>query len=77
MINDLELKSPHTSHWKYVDDLTLSESLSIRDQSTLQSDLDEIQQWAEQNDMRLNVKKCKEMVISFLRQKVLTLSPCI
>ena len=68
MINDLELKSPHTSHWKYVDDLTLSESLSIRDQSTLQSDLDEIQQWAEQNDMRLNVKKCKEMVISFLRQ---------
>ena len=68
MINDLELKSPHTSHWKYVDDLTLSEYLSMRDQSTLQSDLDEIQQWAEQNDMRLNVKKCKEMVISFLRQ---------
>ena len=62
MINDLELKSPYTSHWKYVDDLTLSESLSIRDQSTLQSDLDEIQQWAEQNDMRLNVKKCKEML---------------
>ncbi|CAB3978520.1 Hypothetical predicted protein [Paramuricea clavata] len=70
MINDLELKSPQTSasHWKYVDDLSLSESLSIRDQSTLQSDLDEIQQWAEQNDMRLNVKKCKEMVISYLRQ---------
>ena len=68
MINDLELKSAHTSHWKYVDDLTLSESLSIRDQSTIQSDLDGIQQWAEQNDMRLNVKKCKEMVICFLRQ---------
>ena len=68
MINDLEPKSAHTSHWKYVEDLTLSESLSIRDQSTLQSDLDEIQQWAEQNDMRLNVKKCKEMVICFLRQ---------
>ena len=27
-----------------------------------------MQQWAEQNDMRLNVKKCKEMVICFLRQ---------
>ena len=68
MINDLELKSPYSSHWKYVDDLTLSESLSIRDHSTLQSDLDKIIQWAESNDMRLNVSKCKEMVISFLRQ---------
>ena len=65
MINDLEIKTPHTSHWKYADDFTLSESLSVRDQPTLQSDLDERQQWAEQNDMRLNVKKCKEMVISF------------
>ena len=40
----------------------------VRDQSIIRSDLDEIQQWAEQNDMRLNVKKCKEMVICFLRQ---------
>ena len=77
MINDLELKSLHTSHWKYVDDLTISESLSIRDESTLQSDLDEIQQWAEQNDMRLNVKKCKEMVISFLRQSPNNAPLCI
>lgn len=68
MINDLELKSLRTSHWKYVDDVTISESLSVHDQSTLQSDLDEIQQWAESNDMRLNVKKCKEMTINFLRK---------
>ena len=64
MINDQKLKSPHTSHWKYVDDLSISESLSIHDQSTQQSNLEVVQQWAkERNDMRLNVKNCKEMVI--------------
>ena len=68
MINDLELKSYNTSHWKYVDDITISVSLPRHGQSTLQSDLDVIQQWTERNEMKLNAKKCKEMTISFLRQ---------
>ena len=77
MINDQKLKSLHTSHWKYVDDLSISEFLSIHDQPTQQSNLEEIQQWAkERNDMRLNVKNCKEMVIRFLRQSP-NVSPCI
>ena len=66
MINDLELRSTKMNHWKYVDDITLSESLSINEISTLQLELDAIQSWAVQNDMKLNGKKCKEMLISFL-----------
>ena len=54
------------NHWKYVDDITLSESLSINEISTLQLELDAIQSSVVQNDMKLNSKKCKEMLISFL-----------
>ena len=34
----------------------------------LTTELDELQQWACENDMKLNGLKCKEMVVSFLRQ---------
>ena len=51
MINDLELRSTNMNHWKYVDDITLSESLSVNEISTLQLELDAIQSWAVQNDM--------------------------
>ena len=69
MINDLELRSANMNHWKYVDDVSLSESLSINEISTLQLELDAIYSWAAQNDMRLNGKKCKEMLISFLHDQ--------
>ena len=39
MINDLELHSTNMNHWGYVDDITLSESLSINEISTLQLEL--------------------------------------
>ena len=68
MINDLELKSPLSCHWKYVDDISISECIPAQGCSSLQSDLDEIQQWASRNDMMLNEKKCKEMTVNFLRQ---------
>ena len=34
---------------------------------TLQLKLDAIQSWATQNDAKLNGKKCKGMIISFLQ----------
>ena len=77
MINDLELRSTNMNHWKYVDDITLSESLSINEISTLQLELDAIQSWAVQNDMKLNGKKCKEMLISFLYDQPDILRLCI
>ena len=65
MINDLQLKSPRISTWKYIDDVTISENVTTQDQSSLQTDLDSVSQWAQNNDMKLNGKKCKEMVILF------------
>ncbi|CAB3998779.1 RNA-directed DNA polymerase from mobile element jockey, partial [Paramuricea clavata] len=68
MINDLKMKSLNSFHWKYVDDVTISEVIKETEESRLQTELNELQQWACENDMKLNGLKCKEMVVSFLRQ---------
>ena len=60
MINDLELKSDNYSHWKFVDDVTISEVVTTLNESDLHRS-------ASENDMKLNGRKCKEMIISFLR----------
>ena len=69
MINDLELASSSTDHWKYVDDVTISESLKKNEVSVLQSDLNSIERWSVNNNMKLNGKKCKEMMVSFARSE--------
>ena len=69
MINDLELASSSTDHWKYVDDVTISESLKKNEVSVLQSDLNTIERWTVNNNMKLNGKKCKEMIVSFARSE--------
>jgi site-specific recombinase XerD len=77
MINDLELRSTNTNHWKYVDDVSISESLSKNEISTLQSDLDAIHSWAAENDMKLNGKKCKEMLINLSPKSTYYTSPAL
>ena len=68
MINDLALKSPlKANHWKYVDDMSLLEVINIDTPSRLQSDLDQISNWSTSNNINLNPKKCKEMVICPLK----------
>ena len=69
MINDLQLQHPNISHLKYVDDVTISEVLHKDESSRLQSAVNDIQQWTASIDMMINVKKCKEMTISFLRNQ--------
>ena len=70
MINDLATHSPlRSSHWKYVDDVTISEVSSLGEVSSLQNDIDCISQWAQQNNMNLNPKKCKIMTICPLKNK--------
>ena len=61
MINDLALKSPlKANHWKYVDDMSLSEVINIDTPSRLQSDLDQISNWSTSNNMNLNHKSAKK-----------------
>ena len=64
MINDLKLAFSRCSIKKYVDDITVWEIVLARDTSVMQSELDKwINQWNTQNNMVLNPKKCKEMVV--------------
>lgn len=70
MINDLAIETPLlSSHWKYVDDLTISEVIPSGGTSSLQKDLDAIAQWSSRNNMNLNPKKCKELVICSLKTR--------
>ncbi len=65
MINDLKLYFPL---YKYVDDCTLYEIVEKPYFSEIQKDLDELQNWTRANNMQLNVKKTKELRISFLNE---------
>ncbi|CAB4029559.1 Hypothetical predicted protein, partial [Paramuricea clavata] len=57
MINDLELASSSTDHWKYVDDVTISESLKKNKVSVLQSDLNTIERWIVNNKHEIERKE--------------------
>jgi hypothetical protein len=47
--------------------MTLSEVVKTESISVLQTDLDTISAWAKDNNMNLNPKKCKEMVVCPLK----------
>lgn len=67
MINDLLTEWP--DRWKYVDDSTVTESISPHCSSNLQELVDYIHDWTVANNMKLNIAKCKEMVIDFSKEK--------
>ena len=54
--------------YKYVDDCTVYEVISIPYASQLQNDLDDIDNWSEANNMRINVKKTKELRVSLPKE---------
>ena len=65
MVNDLASQLPL---FKYVDDCALSEVVKVgkSDPLTLQQEVDSVNQWSIANNMKLNVKKTKEFIVSFL-----------
>ena len=65
MINDLQINTPL---YKYVDDCSTYEIVSRSfPNSSLQANINTINDCTNHNNMRLNVSKTKEMRISFLR----------
>ena len=60
MINDLSITD--TDLWKYMDDTTASETV---DKNQAQTIANEMSQWSQNNKMKLNEEKCKELRISF------------
>ena len=67
MINDLLID--WRDRWKYVDDSTFAERVTSTECSELQDLVNVIYNWCEVNNMKLNIGKCKEMVIDFAREK--------
>lgn len=68
MINDL---IPTLPMYKYIDDCTVSEIVSVDQNRSFRKQMDYISQWTSSNNMRLNVKKTKEFRISFLKSQPL------
>ena len=67
MVNNLTINHDH--RWKYVDDTSLSETIDKGCKGNFLSLVDEIGQWCTDNDMQLNHSKCKELIISFAKNK--------
>ena len=63
-INDLYTPCPL---FKYVDDSTICEICDRKSASIIQESVDITARWVEQNDMRINSVKSKEMIIGFTR----------
>ena len=53
MINDLKLAHPRCSYLKYVDDVTITEVVPARATSTLQSELDALDSWADKKTLSI------------------------
>ena len=66
VMNDAGSTSPEVSHYKYVDDFTLCETFSDADQTnSIQNELDQLNQWAVDNNMKLNPNKCHAIKVCF------------
>ena len=56
--------------WKYVDDTSASEAVTPQTNSSLQLPVDEVVSWTTRNRMKLNVSKCKELIVQFSKDKL-------
>ena len=68
LINDLEINNAGNI-WKYVDDTTTSEIVVKGASSNSQLIADTVVQWSFENRVKLNSEKCKELRISFAKNK--------
>ena len=61
-MNVMKLHDKVLTH-KYIDDITLTESLSATNKGHLQEAVHTVKEWSDKNNMRLNETKTKEMLI--------------
>ena len=64
MIDDLHTEVDDV---KFVGDVTLYEVCNTQSQNKLQNAVDDIQEWATDNNMSLNTNKTKELLVYFGR----------
>ena len=62
-----DIFTSNTVLWKYVDDTTIAECVDKKEDSRIQSDVEELIATSNQNKFQLNESKCKELRISFAK----------
>ena len=67
IINDLNIRN--ASLWKYVDVMTVSETIPKGAMSYTQLVVDEVVEWSRLNRLQVNTDKCKELRTSFAKNK--------
>ena len=65
MIDDIN--TSNTELWKYMDDTTIAECVDKKEDSHIQSDLEELIANSNQNKFQLNESKCKDIRILFAK----------
>ena len=70
-MNDIKLHNKVLTH-KYINDITVTESISESNKGHLQEAVKIIREWSDDNNMRLNKEKTKEMLISFKKNPLQT-----
>ena len=75
MINELDV--PGTDLWKYVDDTTISETISKNQDSHIQAAVDTLANRATVDKFDLNETKCKELLIKFNTNNPTSFDPVV
>ena len=75
MINELDV--PGTALWKYVDDTTISETISKNKDSFIQAAVDTLARRATEDKFQLNETKCKELLINFSTNNLTSFDPVV
>lgn len=68
MISDLSVSEIFNT-WKYVDDITVSETIPIEQQRKTQTAVDQVHDWSKDNLFQLNCDKTEELTIYFNPQR--------
>ena len=63
MVNDISPTSQKTLMTKYADDITCSIPVGLNVNDSASEEVENIKVWAEENLMKLNLRKTKELVI--------------
>jgi len=70
MINDIKPISPSSLLVKFANDITVSIPVRAEDSNIAESEVNSIMEWAEKNQISLNLKKTWEMIVKSSSQKV-------
>ena len=70
MINDIKPVSPSSLLVKFADDITVSIPVRAEDSNIAESEVNSIMEWAEKNQMTLNLNKTWEMLLKSSSLKV-------